>query len=114
MMGLSLTTLLPLLLSMLGRGKPSVELPIKEVIDIIGSLPPQQQEETVEVIDIAKAQLMLKDLGFDPGPIDGKAGPKTQAATKQYQQARGLEADGLIGQKTWASLLGEAQTMGAA
>ena len=112
MMGLSLTTLLPLLLSMLGRGKPSVELPIKEVIDIIGSLPPLQQDETVEVIDIAKAQQMLKDLGFDPGPIDGKAGAMTREATKQYQQSRMLEADGLIGQKTWSKLLGEARNQG--
>lgn len=107
MMGLSLTTLLPLLLSMLGRGKPSVELPIKEVIDIIGSLPPHQQEEPVDLIDIEKAQRMLSDAGFDPGPIDGKPGPMTQAATRQYQQSRGLEVDGLIGQKTWSKLLGE-------
>jgi|KBSMisStaDraftv2_1062788.scaffolds.fasta_scaffold01978_19 hypothetical protein len=113
MMGLSLTTLLPLLLSMLGRGKPAVELPIKEVIDIIGSLPPLQQDEAVEVIDIAKAQQMLKDLGFDPGPIDGKPGALTRAAVTQYQNSRMLEADGLLGQKTWAKLLGEHRTQGA-
>jgi Putative peptidoglycan binding domain len=114
MMGLSLTTLLPLLLSMLGRGKPSVELPIKEVIDIIGNLPPLQQDEAVEVIDIKQAQQMLSDLGFDPGPIDGKPGAMTREATRQYQTSRMLEADGLIGQKTWAKLLGEHRTRGTA
>jgi len=111
-MGLSLTTLLPLLLSMLGRGKPSVELPIKEVIDIIGSLPPLQQDEAVEVIDIARAQQMLKDLGFDPGRIDGKPGAMTREATRRYQESRMLKADGLIGQKTWAKLLGEHRNLG--
>jgi len=91
-MGLSLTTLLPLLLSMLGRGKPAVELPIKEVIDIIGSLPPLQQDEAVEVIDIAKAQQMLKDLGFDPGPIDGKPGALTRAAVLASREVRFIVA----------------------
>ena len=79
MMKLNLKTLLPILLSMLESRKHSVELPIKEVIDIIGSLPPLQQDEAVEVIDVAKAQQMLKDLGFDPGPIDGKPGAMTRA-----------------------------------
>jgi peptidoglycan hydrolase-like protein with peptidoglycan-binding domain len=97
-------SLLPLLLSVIGRGKPTVENPIKDVIDIIGNLTPDEQEETIEAIDIRKAQELLASKGFDPGPIDGRPGSRTRAAAKAYQEAHGLEADGLIGQKTWASL----------
>jgi hypothetical protein len=32
-------------------------------------------------------QLMLAALGFDPGPIDGKDGPLTQAAVRQFQES---------------------------
>lgn len=45
-------------------------------------------------------QEMLVDFGFDPGPIDGINGPKTQAAVKEYQGARGLSVDGVAGPAT--------------
>jgi len=40
----------------------------------------------------SRAQVMamqqtLKDKGFDPGPIDGTAGPRTAAALSDYQKA---------------------------
>jgi len=35
---------------------------------------------------------------------DGYYGPNTAAATVAWQQAHGLEADGLIGPLTWATL----------
>jgi peptidoglycan hydrolase-like protein with peptidoglycan-binding domain len=38
---------------------------------------------------------------------DGKFGSKTQAATKAYQTAHSLTADGIIGPVTWASLYGK-------
>lgn len=53
---------------------------------------------------VRKLQERLKELGFDPGPIDGDAGPKTINALKAFQQARGLEADGVAGPKTWDKL----------
>jgi peptidoglycan hydrolase-like protein with peptidoglycan-binding domain len=37
----------------------------------------------------------------DPGPVDGDFGPKTEAAVKAYQQDRGVEADGIVGDQTW-------------
>ena len=33
--------------------------------------------------------------------VDGKFGPKTDAATKEFQKKNGLEADGIVGPKTW-------------
>jgi hypothetical protein len=39
-------------------------------------------------------QRRLRALGFDPGPLDGKMGPRTRKAIVAYQRARGLSADG--------------------
>jgi len=33
----------------------------------------------------------------DPGLVDGDFGPKTEAAVKAYQQDRGIEVDGIVG-----------------
>jgi hypothetical protein len=52
-------------------------------------------------------QKKLQAAGFDPGPIDGSFGPKTQAAVRAYQQAKGLHVDGIVGPETRASLLGQ-------
>jgi len=49
-------------------------------------------------------QIALKNAGFDPGAIDGKLGPKTKQAIKEFQRAKGLKVDGIVGQKTWAEL----------
>jgi len=42
--------------------------------------------------EVREIQTKLQGLGFDPGPIDGVAGPKTQEAALRYRQSRG-EAD---------------------
>jgi hypothetical protein len=39
--------------------------------------------------NITQAQQGLQASGFDPGPIDGKLGPKTRQALKQFQQSKG-------------------------
>lgn len=54
---------------------------------------------------IREGQALLKQKGFDPGPIDGKEGPKTEAATLAYQKTRPeLDNDGKLGPLTLASL----------
>jgi len=51
-------------------------------------------------------QKMLKEKGFDPGPVNGQFSPQTEAAVRAYQQANGLQVDGIVGPQTRAALLG--------
>lgn len=46
-------------------------------------------------------QAALKNAGFDPGSFDGKMGPMTRQAIKDFQKSKGLVPDGVIGPKTW-------------
>ena len=43
---------------------------------------------------LASIQRRLAELGYDPGPADGRAGPRTRTAIQAFQRARGLSADG--------------------
>jgi peptidoglycan hydrolase-like protein with peptidoglycan-binding domain len=38
----------------------------------------------------------LARLGYDPGPADGVAGPRTRDAVRRYQQDRKLVVDGAL------------------
>ncbi len=49
-------------------------------------------------------QRRLKELGFDPGELDGKSGARTLRAIKAFQIANGLAADGRVGPVTSAAL----------
>lgn len=49
-------------------------------------------------------QQALHAAGYDPGPVDGKLGRRTQQAIRQFQEAHGLSVDGKVGPKTWAKL----------
>lgn len=54
-------------------------------------------------------QRLLKGLGYNLGlvnPFDGNFGSKTDTAVRSYQKSNGLTVDGIVGEKTWKSLLG--------
>lgn len=50
------------------------------------------------------AQQLITDYGYDPGPVDGDFGPRTEKAVKQFQTDYGLTVDGIVGPKSWAML----------
>jgi hypothetical protein len=49
-------------------------------------------------------QLALKSLGYNPGTIDGRYGPKTAAAVTAFQRASRLTPDGILGPRTLRAL----------
>lgn len=56
--------------------------------------------------DVTKLQKALDILGYYDGRIDGDYGAGTTAAVMAYQEDQGLEADGVAGKTTIASLFG--------
>jgi peptidoglycan hydrolase-like protein with peptidoglycan-binding domain len=113
--GLSKTTLAMLALALLGllSGCESFELPKwadmpwnKPVVQeapavreapVVQEAPVEQDvSEVVDKAAVLRAQKMLADLGYEPGPADGVLGPKTRGAVRRYQEASDLVADGRI------------------
>ena len=58
----------------------------------------------VSDLSVQVIQKMLAAHGFDPGSKDGIFGTKTERAVMAFQRAKGLEADGIVGPKTWGAL----------
>ncbi len=49
-------------------------------------------------------QRMLRDVGYDPGPIDGSRGGKTASALSSFQRDRGLKRTGTVTASTLQAL----------
>jgi Putative peptidoglycan binding domain len=64
-----------------------------------GAPPPAVKDDLVRDV-----QGRLDSAGFAPGPVDGKLGPLTQRALRNFQEARGLEATGALDARTLAAL----------
>jgi len=45
-------------------------------------------------------QQALKNAGYYAGPLDGKIGPKTRSAVREFQDDMGLKVDGVVGRNT--------------
>jgi hyperosmotically inducible protein len=54
--------------------------------------------------DVLATQRVLKEKGFDPGPADGRMGPRTAAALKDYQKAENLQMTGQMDSDTTTKL----------
>ncbi len=55
-------------------------------------------------VSVREAQQVLKDKGFDPGPVDGLLGPATESAIREFQEANGLKASGRLDEPTVKAL----------
>lgn len=51
-----------------------------------------------------EVQQALKNAGFYQGTVDGKSGPQTKEAIKEFQRVHGLTDDGVVGKQTWTKL----------
>lgn len=54
--------------------------------------------------DVADVQTRLKELGYNPGPVDGIFGRMTEEAVIRFQRDRGLTPDGVVGPITYNAL----------
>ena len=50
-------------------------------------------------------QSALKQLGFDPGKVDGRDGPATQDAVRKFQARVTIKIDGIVGDETRGALV---------
>ena len=50
---------------------------------------------TVDPATVREVQDGLAQRGYDVGPVDGRLGPRTKAAIREYEQQNGLPVDGL-------------------
>ena len=77
--------------------------PVKEIITGLPTLAKGSRGKSVKAL-----QTLLKGYGYYLGVwgIDSSFGSATEAAVKEFQEKGGLEADGVVGAKTWAALLG--------
>jgi len=55
-------------------------------------------------LDVWRLQRRLNDLSYDAGPEDGIFGPRTERAVRAFQKEQGLEATGLVDEKTEEAL----------
>lgn len=53
---------------------------------------------------VLSLQTKLKELGFYESKVDGNFGANTMQAVIDFQKSKGLNADGVVGPKTWAAL----------
>jgi uncharacterized protein (TIGR02594 family) len=54
--------------------------------------------------EVRAVQERLKALGFDPGPIDGDMGPRTESAVMAFKRSMGLKMRPWVGPQTWELL----------
>jgi len=73
---------------------------VEDVIDSIPAPTPRPPSSSAEFDAVDVTQRRLNALGYGPLEVDGKYGPKTAAATRQYQTDFGITADGRPGPAT--------------
>ncbi len=65
----------------------------------------QIQQSTIRMPTGEEIQTALKHAGFYQGKIDGQIATQTKEAIKKFQEANGLNPDGVVGSRTWELLI---------
>ncbi|MDB4941365.1 MAG: hypothetical protein JWP97_899 [Labilithrix sp.] len=61
----------------------------------------------INLEDLEGVQDALTKLGYDPGKVDGKDGPNTQKAVREFQASASIKIDGIVGPGTRQALVDE-------
>ena len=61
----------------------------------------------INLDELEGVQDALTKLGYEPGKVDGKDGPNTQKAVREFQAAAAIKIDGIVGPETRQSLATE-------
>jgi murein L,D-transpeptidase YcbB/YkuD len=90
-------------LSQPSAGAWPIESQMQPAADTIA---PQERKPASPSVKPSKKEIQqaLKNAGFYQGPIDGKIGPMTREAIKEFQRVNGLKVDGIVGKYTWEKL----------
>jgi len=86
------------------------EVPVEEPVEIGNPvyLPTLQKGSRGESVKALQILLTGTEPGYPCGKygIDGDFGSATENAVRNFQKAKGIEVDGIVGPVTWAKLMG--------
>jgi peptidoglycan hydrolase-like protein with peptidoglycan-binding domain len=80
-------------------------LAVAAFLSLLVSLPAAAQQPAVSQLDVntvpkinadgvRRVQTLLRQKGFESGPLDGVAGPLTKAAVRSFQEKYGMKVSG--------------------
>jgi TPR repeat protein len=81
-------------------------------LPVTGLVSPELVEALRTRVSVREAQRLLSRLSFQPGAADGRAGPQTERAVRDFQRAAGLKVTGVISSELLEELRQVARTMG--
>ena len=67
----------------------------------------------INLEELEGVQDALTKLGFEPGAVDGKDGPNTQKAVREFQAHASIGVDSIVGPLTRQALVDELLTQSA-
>ena len=107
MRNLMLATASAIVLSMAGTGTGHAAQQHSSPTNMAGSAMQMPSTMTASELLIMAAQQQLKYSGLYNGSVDGKMGPETQRAFRQFQQQHGLPQSGTLDERTYTALQGD-------
>ena len=81
------------------KGEPQRAVPTGQLIDLGAGYGAPNGSARVRTV-----QHQLRRAGEHPGPVDGRFGPRTEAAVERLQAREGLAVDGIVGRATAPAL----------